>query len=84
MINTTASSVFFINACLFALGAILSIVRFRKKVMHIRSLSDNRDLDVYVPYNMLFYGASHQEWLSPMMKKMKRFFANSETLGLFP
>ena len=59
MIITAASSVFFSTACLFAIGAILSIVRFRKKVKLIRSLSDNRDLDAYVPYNMLFYGASH-------------------------
>jgi hypothetical protein len=59
MIDTAAPLVLTISASLFAIGAIVSIVRFRRKVKLIRSLSDNRDLDVYVPYNMLFYGASH-------------------------
>jgi hypothetical protein len=59
MINAAAPSGLAIAASLLAIGAILSIIRFRKKVGLVRSLSDNRELDVYVPYNMLFYGASH-------------------------
>jgi hypothetical protein len=47
-----------IASILFASGAILSLLRFRKKVRLIRSLSSDRELDVYVPYNMLFYGAT--------------------------
>jgi hypothetical protein len=63
MMITSASSQFSIVAVLLAIGAILSIIKFRKKVRLIRSLSDNRDLDVYVPYNMLFYGCGHLSYL---------------------
>ncbi len=58
MNNTATTSGLLIAASLFSTGAILSIIRFREKVRLIRSLSDNRDLDVYVPYNMLVYGCS--------------------------
>ncbi len=59
MTNTVASSGLSTVASLLAFAAVVSIFRFRKKVKLIRSLSSNRDFDVYVPYNMLFYGASH-------------------------
>jgi hypothetical protein len=64
MMTTSASSQFSIVASLLTIGAILLVIKFRKKVRLIRSLSDNRDLDVYVPYNMLFYGFSRLGYLS--------------------
>jgi hypothetical protein len=58
MIISSEPSGLSIIASLFIIAAVLSVIRFRKKVRLIRSLSDNRDLDVYVPYNLLFYGCS--------------------------
>jgi hypothetical protein len=58
MMITSAPSGWSIAASLLIVGAVVSIIRFRKKVRLIRSLSGNRDLDAYVPYNMLFYGCS--------------------------
>jgi hypothetical protein len=59
MIYAAASSGFSIVSSLFVIGAIFSIIEFRKKLRLVRSHSNNRDLDVYVPYNMLFVGLSH-------------------------
>jgi hypothetical protein len=58
MTNTSASLQLSIAAGFFLVVAAVSLVKFRKKVKLIRSLSDSRELDVYVPYNMLIYGFS--------------------------